>query len=178
MNDFRLEPAMSASNWEDGKYDRAFEHHFLDFMIEGRSLRDLVGEPDMVTAMSRAWLKEVPAEMDRLLGRRDTEGLSTGRVALLLCRVDGDIACGALTARLELSDAHVAWTDWLWASSQGAPPVEQLSDPFVFDRTTYEAQLHGALAVLQAMPYDELAHRGKRFLWPWEWGWRLPRRVN
>jgi hypothetical protein len=34
------------------------------------------------------------------------------------------------------------------------------------------------LALLQAMPYDELAHRGKRFLWPWEWGWRLPPRVD
>jgi hypothetical protein len=178
LNDFRLEPAVSARNWEDGKYDRAFEHHFLDFMIEGRSLRDLVGEPDMVTPLSRPWLEGIPAEIDRLLGRRETEELSAGRVALLLCRVDGDIACGALTARLEHSEAHVAWTDWLWESYQGALPVERPAAPLVFDRTTYEAQLHSALALVQAMPYDELAHRGKRFLWPWEWGWRLPPRVD
>jgi hypothetical protein len=178
LNDFRVEPAVSPRVWEDGKYHRTFEHHFLDLMIDRRSLRDLVGEPDMVTALSRPWLKEVPTEVDRLLGLGQTEGLSSGRVALLLCAVDGDIACGALTARLQLSEAHVAWTDWLWESYQGALPVEQLCEPLVFNRALYEAQLHGALAALQAMPYDELAHRGKRFLWPWEWGWRLPSRVD
>lgn len=169
---------MSAQNWLDGKHERNLEHHFLDFMIDGRSLRDLVGEPDMVTPLSRPWLEEVRAETERLLGRRETEELPAGRVALLLCHVDGDIACGALTARLQLSDAHVVWSDWLWESYQGALPVEQFSEPLVFDRVTYEAQLHGALAVVQAMPYDELTHRGKRFLWPWEWGWRLPPRVD
>lgn len=178
LNDFRLEPAVGVRNWEDGKYHRVFEHHFLDFMIEGLSLRDLAGEPDMVTPLSRPWLEGVPAEIDRLLGRRETEELSEGRVALLLCGVDGDTACGALTARLEHSEAHVTWTDWLWESYQGAQPVERPSAPLVFERTRYEAQLHGAVALLRAMPYDELAHRGKRFLWPWEWGWRLPPRVD
>lgn len=79
MNDFHLAPAMSARNWLDGKYDRTLEHHFLDFMIEGCSLRDLVGEPDMVTPLSRPWLEGVPAEIERLLGRRETEELSAGR---------------------------------------------------------------------------------------------------
>ncbi len=64
---------MTARNWEDGRYHRTFEHHFLDFMIDGRSLRDVVGGQDMVTPLSRPWLEEVPAEVDRLLGRRETE---------------------------------------------------------------------------------------------------------
>ncbi len=92
-------------------------------------------------------------------------------MALLVCRVDGDIACGALTADLQLSETHVAWTDWPWESYQGARTVENVSEPLLFDRTTYEAQLSAALAMVQAMPYDELADPGKRFLWPWEWGW-------
>lgn len=169
---------MSERSWEDGKFHRTFKHHFLDFVIEGRSLRDVVGEPDMVTPLSRPWVEEVPTEIGRLLGEGETAYLPTGRVALLLCAVDGDVGCGALTARLRPSETHVVWMDWLWESDHGARPVEQLSDPVLFDRSTYESQLRAAPAMVQAMPYDELAHRGKRFLWPWEWGWRLRPRAD
>jgi len=171
---FRLEPAIMGQSWEDGKYHRIFQHHFLDILLEGRSLRDIVGEPEMVTPLSRPWVREVPTQVDRLLGEQVADDLPAGRVALLLCPIDGDVGCGALTASLRFSEAHVAWTDWLWESDQGAYPVEQFPDPVVFDRTTYKSQLRGALAMVQAMPYDELAHQGRRFLWPWEWGWRLP----
>ena len=26
-----------------------------------------------------------------------------------------------------------------------------------------------------AFPFDELAHEGRTLLWPWQWGWRLPK---
>jgi hypothetical protein len=39
---------------------------------------------------------------------------------------------------------------------------------------SYEAVLAGAGARLGKMPYDELAHKGKRFLWPWQSGWKMP----
>ena len=48
--------------------------------------------------------------------------------------------------------------------------------PLLLDRKAYEAQISVAFGMVQEMPYDELSHRGKRFLWPWEWGWRMPAR--
>ena len=35
--------------------------------------------------------------------------------------------------------------------------------------------LTSAYERIAAMPYDELDHRGRRFLWPWQWGWRMPK---
>lgn len=171
-----LEPTMTRRSWQDGKYDRTFEHHFLDYVTDGRWLREVAGEPNLVTPLSRPWLKDVASEIDQLLGQREAGDLPAGRVALLVCPVDGDIACGALTARLQVSQDHVVWTDWLWESDQGALSVEHLSEPAMFDRQDYEKQMRMALATVTALPFDELAHRGKRFLWPWEWGWRLPPR--
>lgn len=172
----RLDPAATVRTWEDGRYQRTLEHHFLDFTIDGRSLRDIANEPDMVTPLSRPWLEDVPTEVERLLGRRDTDVLSAGRAALLICRVDGDIACGALTARVHISNAQVGWTDWLWETDLGGLPVEIDPGDFLFDRTAYEAELAAAFAAVQKMPYDELSHRGKGLLWPWEWSWRMPPR--
>jgi len=172
----RLEPAVTVRTWEDGRYQRTLEHHFLDFLVDGRSLRDVAHEPDMVTLLSRPWLEDVPTEIGRLLGRRETDGLSPGRAALLVCRVDGDIGCGALTARVQLAEAHISWTNWLWETDLGGLPVESGPGDVLFDRTAYEAELAAAFAVVPAMSYDEVAHRGKRFLWPCEWGWRMPPR--
>lgn len=176
VRELRLVPATTSRAWEDGRYQRTFEHHFLDFLINGRSLRDITHETDMVTPLSRPWLEDVPAEVERLDGRRGTDGLAASRTALLVCRVDGDIACGALTARVHITDAHVGWTDWLWETDRGGSAVENDPGDLLFDRAAYEAELAGALAAVQALPYDELAHRGKRFLWPWEWGWRMAAR--
>lgn len=176
VNVLRLEPVLTKRSWEDGRYQRTLAHYFLDFTIDGRSLRELVDEPALVTPLSRPWLEEVPAAVERLLGRRETEGLAAGRVGLLLCGLDGDIACGAVTVRVQVSDGHVGWTDWLWESDQDALPVERQPGPLLFDRKAYEAQLSAAFGMVQEMPFDELSHRGKRFLWPWEWGWRMPGR--
>lgn len=165
---------MHTRTWEDGKYVRTFEHHFLDFVVDGRTLRELADEVDMVTPLSRPWLEDVEEEVDRLLGRRGTAELESGRVAILLCPIDGDIDCGALTARLEFTADEVHWVDWRWDSYQGSLPVKSPTESMRFDRATYEALLHGAPGRLKVMPYNELDHRGKPFLWPWEWGWRLP----
>jgi len=43
--------------------------------------------------------------------------------------------------------------------------------------TDFERVFSSAPERLSGMPYDELAHRGRGFLWPWQWGWRLPPKV-
>ena len=53
--------------------------------------------------------------------------------------------------------------------------VEHLPERLTFDRSGYEAVFADAYEQVAAFAYDELAHHGRRFLWPWQWGWRVPR---
>lgn len=175
----RLEPAVVPHVFEDGNITRHPESHFLDLVVDDRSLRSAVGEParDLLTQLNRPWLPEVPEAVDRLLGRRAAEFLAPGRVALLVCAVDGDLGCGQLTAALDLTHATVTWSDFLWEDGMFDPrPVEQLEEPLTFERARYEAAFADAHERVAAFPYDELAHHGRRFLWPWQWGWKLPPR--
>lgn len=165
--------------FEDGNITRHPESHFLDLVVGDRSLRSAVGKParDLVTELNRPWLPEVAEAVDRLLGRRSGDLLAAGRVALLVCPVDGDLGCGQLTAALDLTPEAVTWSDFLWEDGIFDPrPVEQLEEPLTFHRAQYEAALADAHERVAAFPYDELAHRGRRFLWPWQWGWKLPPR--
>lgn len=175
LSSFTLEPAVVAWRWEDGNIERRMESHFLDFLIAGRSLRDMAGGgADMVTPLCRPWIQTVPDEIACLLGQREVDGLQPDRVALLLCKVDGDLGCGALTARLHVEARQVSWSDWLWESFGEPTPVPQLTTPLIFDRGQYETALRTANERVSRMPYDHLAHHGRNFLWPWQWGWRLP----
>ena len=66
----RLEPAVVTHVFLDGNLTRHPESHFLDIMIDDRSLRLIAGEParDMVTELNRPSLPTVPEAVDRLLG--------------------------------------------------------------------------------------------------------------
>ncbi len=174
----RLEPAVVTGVLHDGNILRRPESHFLDLVVDGRSLRGVAGEPasDLVTELNRPWLPGVPESVDRFLGRRPGEFLAPGRIPLLVCAVDGDLACGQLTAALDGGAAEVTWSEFRWEDGMSGPrPVEHLDEPLRFDRRQYEAAFADAFERVAAFPYDELAHHGRRFLWPWQWGWRLPR---
>lgn len=174
----RLEDAVVTHTFLDSNITRYPESHFLDLIVDNRSLRATVGGSarDMVTDPNRPWLHIVPEAVNRFLGRRPTEDLASKRIALLVCVVDGDLGCGQLTAALEVGELEVSWSDFLWENGDFASsPVEHLHQPLVFERAQYETTLADAYQRVAALPYDELAHRGRRFLWPWQWGWRLPR---
>ena len=117
--------------------------------------------------------------VDRLLGRRPGEGLSPGRIALLVYAADGDLGCGQLTVALDVSAAAVTWSDFRWEDGFFEPtPVQHLSAPIRFGRTQYIAALADAYQRVAEFAYDEVAHSGRRFRWPWQWGWRLPEDVS
>jgi hypothetical protein len=173
-----LDPAVVTGVLHDGNITRHPESHFLDFVVNARSLRSAAWTPgpDLVTELNRAWLPSVPDAVDRLLGRRPSEDLAPGRVALLVCSVCGDLGCGQLTAALEIGDAEICWSDFRWEDGMSEPrPAEQLPERLTFDRNSYEAAFADAYEQVAAFPYDELAHHGRRFLWPWQWGWKIPR---
>jgi len=168
VNSLDLEPEMTSYDWEDGNRDRHVEAHYLDFVIDGRALGAMISEAgsgEYVTPLCRLWLGQVPEEIDRLQGRTPTPDLDSGRVALLVCRVCDDLGCGALTARLEIEVNRVVWSQWLWESNLEPASVPQLTESAIFDRIAYERAFSSAPERLSSMPYDELAHRGRRFLW-------------
>lgn len=129
-----------------------------------------------MTELNRPWLPSVPDAVEKLLGTRPSDDLTDGRVELLVCGACGGLGCGALTAALDVGDAEVSWSEFLWEDGMSDPrPVEQLAGPLTFDRALYEAAFSDAYERVAACPYDESAHHGRRFLWPWQWGWQLPR---
>jgi len=175
-----LVAAVEVHTFLDGNITRHPETHFLDFVVDGRSVREMVdGARGHVTELCRPWLHAVPESVDRLLGRLGTDGLAENRVALLVCGVCGDLGCGAVTARLDVSQDQVSWSEFLWEGGVGEVTSIDLEHEFdgriVFDRAGYEAMLRSALERVSTMPYDELEHRGRGFLWPWQWGWRMPK---
>ncbi len=174
----QLDAAVVTGVLHDGNITRYPESHSLDVVINGRSLRSVVRTPGpgLVTELNRPWLPSVPDAVNGLLGRRPSEDLAAGRVALLVCGSCGDLGCGQLTAALDVGDAQVSWSDFLWEDGIFEPrSVEHLDERLTFDRARYEAAFADAYERVAAFPYDELAHHGRRFLWPWQWGWKLPR---
>ena len=161
----------------DGAELRDPPSHFLEFVIDGESLIERLEQPgNYVTPLNRAWLPTVPDVLDELRGNRPSPGLAEGRVALLVCGTCGDLGCGALTARLSVTAESVTWFDFLWEDGLRPASATTLDAPqvFVFRRSDYDTAFRDAYERVAGLPYDESAHRGRKFLWPWQWGWRLP----
>lgn len=81
-----------------------------------------------------------------------------------------------MTARLQLESDVIIWTEFAWekrlrrtGSGRERPGQVSFRAVELLGRTgrRYDREA--------AFPYDELAHRGRKFLPPRQWGWRLPR---
>lgn len=82
---------------------------------------------------------------ETLLGRMpfDPELSESGRTPILMCQC-GDPYCGALMARIIVTDQSVSWTDWSWDHFY-APSRPAINIPdFNFDLTQYTDELLGA----------------------------------
>jgi hypothetical protein len=136
-----LEPAVARHTFVDGDVTRYPESHFLDFVIDGLSLKaGLEGAGNLVTALNRAWLPDVRSAVGELLGRRASSDLARGRAALLVCAVCGDLGCGAVTARLQLEPDLVIWNEFAWENGDEEPaPVVNAPDRLAFERSSDRA---------------------------------------
>ena len=172
-----LRPAVLRREWLDGNITRYPESHYLDLVVDGRSFSAIAhGPANMVAPLNRAWLPTVPDAIRELLGERPTEGLSEGRTSLLVCGTCGDLACGAVTVSLRVVDDTVTWSKFAWENAyEPATRIDGAPASVAFDRRDYADVLTNAYGRIAEFPYDELAHRGRKFLWPWQWGWRLPK---
>ena len=172
----RLEPVVHTRTIVDGRVTRHPQSHFLDFVIDNVSLlRTAHGQGNLVTDLNRAWRAEcVTAAIEALLGRRPAPDLSGGRIRLLVCGECGDLACGAVTAALDVGVSEMTWSDFRWENWYGEPePIDSLVEPIRFDRARYEAELADADNRVGALPeaeplFRERFRRGRYVRWPWQ----------
>ncbi|WP_168581573.1 hypothetical protein [Gephyromycinifex aptenodytis] len=177
MNVLSLHHAVYESELIDGKIVRQHQSHYLDFHVDGRPLRDWFDHPDsVITALNRPWLHMLDEGIAELTGRRPDPRLPAGRIPLLRCADCGDLGCGAITARLDITAQALTWSDFAWENDDDEPVPQHPGLDFVFDLDAYLRTIESCRARVAAFPYDPLAHHGRDFLWPWQWGWRLPRR--
>jgi len=110
----------------------------VETYINGRPLTDLwsrasreggrwVRAADALWAGRRLWTDDALANSELVQGER--------RV-VLVC-VDGLTGCGGATAKVELSERSVEWSDFRTVPSERSVPL----GPFVFDREQYDKAL-------------------------------------
>ncbi|WP_433540903.1 hypothetical protein ACQP10_03930 [Streptosporangium sandarakinum] len=151
------------------------ECHFLDFVVDGRSLLEIVAErnPGNADMASALWLAPALEDDDAvgwMLGRCASP-LDDGRVPLYVCPECGDLGCGALTAVVEVFSDQVVWRDLGWQTDY-RDEVDYGDfiglGPFVFDRVQYEAAL-SVVPEFRAREEREAPVQEPRPWWMW---WR------
>ncbi len=130
-----------------------------DWTVDGVALRRLVadrwGVDDLPSEMSRLWPEDpsaAVASLRALLGEGPGD-LEDGRVALLVCPVDQDVDCSALTTRVLLGEDTVEWQDVGWqVDVEPFVPVPDEYGPLLqlrFDRAQYERLLRELLTAYE-----------------------------
>ncbi len=115
------------------------ERHYLDFIISGRLLRDILnlGKSDLISPFG--WL-ENKAE-DKLakqeLTLRKKSSLDTGRIMLYVCPECGDIECGAITAIVVDCGDRIIWKEFGYETGRGISELYSTIQPIEFSRQEY-----------------------------------------
>jgi len=147
MNRLGLAPA--TTSYSDRGHERIV--HFQDWTVDGQPLRTLVGArpPQEMTPLSEDafWPRVAVDHLRQLLGERPGE-FADGRLALLVCPIDADLGCSALSMRLSLGEGVVTWTELgNQVNYEPFDPTElRLGLEFHFDRGSYEAMVRLTLA--------------------------------
>jgi hypothetical protein len=127
------------------------EDVFLDFLIDGRPLREVLEVPedvrrptDDVSDLSESSAAEAVLQVDRLLGVAPNQ-YGSERVWLLFCPVCHEEGCGGLSVKVDRRDGQVEWSNFAWDNIFENPPtILSLTQRFVFDAVAYDTAL-GAL---------------------------------
>jgi hypothetical protein len=141
---------------------------FQDWTINGAALRDLVTRRGDAPVPHRpvqemTWLCEHepwPAgavdNLQRLLGQQPGD-FPNGRVSVLVCPIDSDLGCAALSVELVMDADTVQWRDLAWqVDYEALDPAEDLLEPpqsYRFRRDEYTRLLCDLLA-----HYELLVH--------------------
>lgn len=148
---------------------------FLDFLVDGESPIEGVlgkGSDRSPTRLQPEWERfSLDEQISRLLGLVAPE-YEDGRAAMYICRC-GDLDCFGIGARIKREAGTITWSDWAWKDGfKLTDPIEELGT-YTFTLSEYEEALAGAARMLEAVPSWEPPKQ--KMLWPWQWGWRLPK---
>ncbi len=130
---------------KDGFYKT--ERAYFDFLISNQLLGKLFGIPKSDLIGAFGWSENIEYEnkrVDEFLGLRKPE-LETGRSCFFVCPECGDIGCGAITGKIEISDNIVIWTDFGYENGYAEPLYEKYNKigPFTFDKSEYVKIIRG-----------------------------------
>lgn len=140
-----------------------------DFLVDGKSLARLTAHananaPEVSVGLNNQWLTEYQVQyLERLLGEANPD-MPDGRVGIFVCPIDGDLLCDTVACRIEFTDKHVKWHDFVWdiSSVDEDGDVDELATPakglgsYTFDRDQYELVLRSELDGIKAKLEQEL----------------------
>jgi hypothetical protein len=110
--------------------------HFLDFLIDGRSLYEELG--DLISPLGWGALSEQQKAVDRFLLVAPAD-LPNNRRSIYVCPECGDLGCGAVSAVVERVGDKVVWRDFADENDYDEEmfsPRDHIG-PFEFDADEY-----------------------------------------
>lgn len=127
------------------------ERSYLDFVIDGVSLRRQLKPLDRVTGLGWWGAEAERRYIDQLLIRVPGES-PTGRVPIYICAECGELGCGAITGVVERTSGSFVWRDFVFESGGDLAVVDASSyqgvGPFLFNKHEYWQLLSGRLGAL------------------------------
>lgn len=123
------------------------DRKYIDFIVSGQSLEQLFGLSDLDIIGAFGWTENKEDENKKIkefLGIEKPE-LETGRTCFYVCPECGDIGCGAITAKIEVTDNNVIWKDFGYENNYSEPDLADYKEvgPFFFDKKQYFKTLEG-----------------------------------
>ena len=129
------------------------ERHFLDFVVDGKSLWETLGERhDMVSILCSEYSSDETAKAVGRLLLNGNADLPNDRRSFFVCSECGDLGCGAITAVVERQGETITWKAFGYENTYEDKiflDAYSTVGPFTFDATTYENTLAQALDVLR-----------------------------
>jgi hypothetical protein len=109
MNDnfSNLELAWRTRNGGGGRTRR----DYLDFIVNGKSLHDLLGTGDNIGCLGWLPLHVEQVILEQLKTERLSE-LGNDHYSIFICAECGDIGCGALTVQIEKTEDGFVWKNF------------------------------------------------------------------
>jgi hypothetical protein len=114
---------------------------FLDFVVDGRSLYDLLVSRGFDSIPCLGWgpLDSQKAAVERLLRRKEPD-FPNERTSLFVCAECGDLDCGAVSVMVERAGDEIVWRDFAFENTYDSElQRDRLEDvgPFRFNGREY-----------------------------------------
>ena len=114
------------------------EREFQDFIVNGKSLYEMFGEPDLVGAIG-SFGKEVNIEAVNLLLLNKNSELNSKRIPIYICPECGDLGCGAITISIIENDKSFIWSSFGYENNYQDELLKEYKEvgPFRFQKEEY-----------------------------------------